>query len=718
MAVEAGSEHTTPAGSAARRFFVGTNVIIATVLVVGIVVILQALAYKNPVRWDMTSSGVNSLSKATENLLRGLDTKVELTSLYFETDREEPDQQRYRQAADDLLRLYEATNRSKVSAAWINPLKDHEQFNKLRARLRELPAFKEQIDKYAGAIEHYEKDLYPQMQALVQSELEAIGGLGVDITGAGPNPAIAQVEQAFTKTQAMLEQTHDQIESLNAPDAPQYSLVVDQIRTFYNNFKQTLGNIGKFGKDQAARASGLKPEQVAYLSEAEGRFADLVSAIDAETKKLQKLEPLKYEDVIRQLEPTANAILVETDNDATVVDFPSVWPPMDQRAGSRAGFEDRAFKGEEKLTSAILRATHKKQTAIVFVRYGGPPMFMGGFMPGQPAAPYARMKEQLEEANFDVEEWDVKTADTPPTIDPKPTRTLYVVFQPTPPQRQMMGQPSNDPPFSDAQRQKVLDAIGKDGRAMFIVGWHPGQFGMIPANYEYADYLKNEWGIEVDTSALLIQTTNTAPGKYQVTRRDFYNMDDVEVTDFPIVAGPLSRELALPACAPLKLPDTPPDGVTYHRLVYIPDRDNVWGVKNLQVYEEQLRQKEYLSRVPTDLAAPFDLAVAATKGDAKIVVVSSADFAVDDVAFMQAMSIGPHGLTIRSRNPGNVSLMINSMHWLNGNDEFMNIGEPIEAAVLKIGSTATVRKVQALTIFAWPMVALLFGAVVWLVRRR
>ena len=71
-------------------------------------------------------------------------------------------------------------------------------------------------------------------------------------------------------------------------------------------------------------------------------------------------------------------------------------------------------------------------------------MFMGGFVPGMPAAPYSAMKQQLEDANFVVEEWDLKTKDTPPEIDPAPTRTIYVVFKPTPPQRGPMGQPSQE----------------------------------------------------------------------------------------------------------------------------------------------------------------------------------------------------------------------------------------------------------------------------------
>ena len=73
---------------------------------------------------------------------------------------------------------------------------------------------------------------------------------------------------------------------------------------------------------------------------------------------------------------------------------------------------------------------------------------------------------------------------------------------------------------------------------------------------------------------------------------------------------------------------------------------------------------------------------------------------------------------MRSRNPGNVTLLINSLHWLNDNTEFMNIGKPVEAAVLEIPSESTVKAVQALTIFVWPMLALVCGGVAWWIRRR
>ena len=128
-------------GSSEGRLLVGTNVAVAVVLVAGIVVVVQAIAFQASPRWDMTSSRVNSLSEGTENLLRGLGSNIRLTSLYFETDREEEDQPRYRGAAKNLIDLYEGNNRSRITAVCINPLKDTQALQALKSRLRDKARF-------------------------------------------------------------------------------------------------------------------------------------------------------------------------------------------------------------------------------------------------------------------------------------------------------------------------------------------------------------------------------------------------------------------------------------------------------------------------------------------------------------------------------------------------------------------------------------------------
>jgi len=92
MAVDHDQTTTSKGTTARRRVKIGGNVLFATLIVIGIVCILQAIAYSVPgARVDMTSSKINSLSEATEHLLHNLEQPITLTSLYFQTDLEEKD---------------------------------------------------------------------------------------------------------------------------------------------------------------------------------------------------------------------------------------------------------------------------------------------------------------------------------------------------------------------------------------------------------------------------------------------------------------------------------------------------------------------------------------------------------------------------------------------------------------------------------------------------
>jgi hypothetical protein len=119
-----------------------------------------------------------------------------------------------------------------------------------------------------------------------------------------------------------------------------------------------------------------------------------------------------------------------------------------------------------------------------------------------------------------------------------------------------------------------------------------------------------------------------------------------------------------------------------------------------------------------DREGPFDLAAAATKGDARMVLISSRGFAEDETALASEFAMSGQGITLRSRNPGNVTLFINSLHWLSGNTDFMNVGQPIDTAVLEGINNNTQTALRALTIFVWPALALVCGGVVWWNRRR
>jgi len=713
MAVKTEPSAQARTASSGRKLLLGTNVAVAIVLAVAIVVIVQMIGYTADHRWDLTSTGINSLSDATESMVEKLDRNIRLTSLYFETDREDEDQQRYRQAARNLIELYESTNRSKITAEWINPLKDHEKIRNLVARLREKPAFKMGIAAYTERIEAYREKLDAAMRGLIQADLDQVAALGGGIGGGAG--AVARLDPILTQWSSNLQRLRDSVDSWMRDENPQYALATRELRALYTSFRDQFQDIAAFGRREAEG----NPNAREFLSGAGARYAPVVADLEAEITRLDELEPLEFSDILEEIGPgqTRNALLVETDEEARVVDFSDVWPPLDEAAmGTQTPFERRAFKGEDKLTAAILRCTHKEQPAVIFVRHGGSSIFFNmNLSQMRTPPPFQAMKEHLENANFVVEEWDLKTSDTPPAIDPPPTRTIYVVLQPNADPENPMGMPPDGQVFSEKHLQLVRDAIGENGRALFIAGWQPGP-GNLPAKYEYKQLIREMWGIHISTEMLLIETVSTAPGQYRVVRQSFDWMDGVEFGDHVIVQGIRSLHVALPSCAPLKIAE-PKEGVEYHTLLTQPKEDGVWAVMNLQRYADQLNERDYLTRVESDWEGPFTLAYAVEKGDAKAVVISSRGFAIDGIAFQKEMALTPSGISVRHANPGNSALFINSLHWLNDNTEFMNIGSPIDTAVLKV-EKSTIKKVQALTILVWPALALCCGGIAWWVRRR
>lgn len=719
MAISGSGSGGAPAGDSGKKARVGANVALATALVVAIVAVLQAVAFTAPpMRADMTQSRANSLGEGTKSLLRALDGDITLTSLYFETDLEDEDQKLYRQTVDDLLGLYQSMNRPRVRVDWINPLSDHDKMKALAARLRDKEKFKKELAPYDERIAHYRDSLDATMRGLVQKELEALRAFGGPMGNPEAQAIAGQVEQVFNRWASELDTSRNQVDGLSRPDNPQPAAAVTVLRSLYRDYSKTLKDVAAFGKNQAQRAGSASAELAAYLNEAGSRYGPVVAEIEGETTKLQELQPPKVAELLDKLAPNANPIVVETAEDAIVVEFTDVWSPVDEnRPQSR--FRERAFKGEEKVTSAILRATNKEQTAVVFVRYGGMPLFMGAFAPGQPGGPYAEMRGRLEDASFTVHEWDLKASTTQPKIEPAPTKTVYVVLKPQKQERNpMQQQQAPEPPFAEQHRKALMDAMGDKGRALFVAGWNPGPFGPIPDTYEFADYLKDTWGVEVESGTLLLELMSIGPGKYAPGRRDVFSMNDFDFGEHSIIASATARVLTLPWCAPLKKASPSPEGVTVETLITMPKRDGVWGVHDVMKYNEQGREQQYLSRVEGDTEGPFDLAVAASKGDAKVVVVSSRGFAEDAVATGAELVMAGQGLALRARNPGNSALLINALQWLSDNTQYMNIGQPMNTATVEVKSETTLTALRGLTIFVWPAMALAAGGVMWSIRRR
>lgn len=722
-----------PAVSAGRRLLVGTNVLIAVVLVVAIVALVQWFGATRTGRGiDMTSTGVNTLTPATERLLDDLETEIRLTSFYFETDREDEDQAKYRRAVDDLLALYAGANRSTISADWVNPLKKLSEYNEALTRLADYETYATTTNKYKEQIGSFRTEYLPRMSELVQAELDAVSALtgGLESPEAGPTE-IGQVQLVLNRWMAELDAVREDVEATLALELPNYTGAVNAIRSAYSGFRNDMQAIVDFGAAVIQQKPDLPADQRQYLAGASGRYDELLAKLEQQAAELNTLPPLEVDRLVNQLGKTSNAILIEAPQlgDATVVEFADLWPPSREGVAARtASFNEREFRGEQKLTSAILRLTQRERPAVVFVRFGGTSLFTPqqpmNPMQRQPPPAYAQMRQQIVGANFDVYEWDLKATTDPPAMDPAPTRTIYVVLRPvSPPQNPFQPDPTNVP-FDDSHKQALLSALGDEGRALFMTGWAPpgGFMDTVAPAYEFGEYLEETWGIGVDHEALLLNLVSIGPGKYQASRTAIV-MQDVEVGDHPIVSDANARLVALPFVSPLNVATDAPAGVNLEPLMWTPESDTVWAVRDVQAFQQRLGN-EFVSRTQDDETGRFAVAVAASqeledgeKPSRKVVVVSSREWVRDSISMASTLAMKGSSISVMQVNPGNVSLLINSLHWLNDQEQLMNIGKPIESGVLQVANQATERNVQAFTIFVLPVLALLCGGVVWWIRR-
>ncbi|MEE9295668.1 MAG: Gldg family protein [Phycisphaerae bacterium] len=700
-----------------RHLVIGANVAISIVVATAIVALVQWAAYYKYAKADLTDQGVNSLTPGTERLIGGLDRKVHLTSMYFQTDLEEEDQAKYRLKVNDLLGLYQSVNRSMIEYQHFNPLQDHAKREQFVDRLYNLKKFKEQVEPYRELIERFGAELLGRVGELVETELSEIRALQQAIMGENEKDNLGQIQYVLQRWQREVEHvTRDLDEALNVPQ-PRYGAAKTTVTSLASNFVRDLNNIISFAKQIVGRGPEMSPPMADYVSGVSGRYQSLIEDLEKVEAEARELPQLEFEQLLRQIGPTANALVVETDEDAKVISFNDIWPTVDPGMPSRAaGFAHRLFKGEEKLTSAVLQLTQEERSAVMFVRFGGPSAFFS--LPGGRPAQYAKLREVLEDANFEVQEWDVSSSDNPPEIDPPPTRTIYVVLRPTAPPRNPFNQARQQPQFGEQHKQKVLDQLGENPRAIFLAGWAPGPFGSFPDLYPYDSYLNDNWGVHVASDSLLLKAfPSDRAGEFALHQRSLFQSQFAR-SDHLIVKGMRGQPGTFPYVSPLEIASEPPEGVSIERLLWFERTESLWGIKDVQKYIEQARRMRGVRREPTDTLGPFDLAAAVEKGEGKIVVISSRDCMLDEIALAPMMMLTSQGLTIRQRNPGNVQLFLNALHWLNDKTEWMDVGKPVNVGTLDIEEGPQLRFIRTLVYAIWPGLALLCGGITWWVRRR
>lgn len=699
-----------------RRWLFGSNVVLVVIIAAVIVVLLNMVVERaKPAAWDVTTGGRFSLSDRTRKLLEQLETPVYLTSMYY-VDQEDPE----RQATDetqarrvnDLLKRYQDVRGGLITFEAIDPIKDTRKKTALLTRLQEK--FSGQTDSHRAAIERF-KEQAPDLLELINNEQQQLKPLLEEHSTLGRNANVVTVYLWFNNDHSELQYAVEDVTSLiEGSDIPRYGEAANVIKTLYDTLTTHLQQAGEFFGQLAAQTEDLSDEQKAILTGASDRYAPHIEAIAQARKDMEDLPDLKLEELYDQLKSRRlKVVLVETEDDARVLEFNDVWEFQRQPGADPNEGPQYNFNGEAAVSSAILAMTQKEKAAVVFVYAGGSspvkPSF--GQMRRQPA-PFQQAAERLEEANFIVDEWNTEQGQTPPEIEDA-TRMMYVIMPPPPPQQQNPMQPQpQQQGYSEETIQQITQFLDDGGRAMFLVNFSP-QMMMGPSQeYPFTDLLDNQFGFDVQAGQVVLQgvyaQNRTQPNPHIVV--DSYGSG--EIGD-PMGSMP-SR--FVPAVV-VKSADDVPEGVTQQIVASIDaDEDDYWGETDVF----QLMQGGWAEQGKDDTKPPFVLLGTASKGDTKVVVSACDQFAADQLA----MATGRYMMTAQGQlipvlaNPGNIELFVNSMLWLNDSENLIAVG-PRSGDVPRIGkvSDAALGFWKGVTWVGWPAVALIIGAIVYFKRR-
>jgi hypothetical protein len=182
---------------------------------------------------------------------------------------------------------------------------------------------------------------------------------------------------------------------------------------------------------------------------------------------------------------------------------------------------------------------------------------------------------------------------------------------------------------------------------------------------------------------------------------------------------PLADQCALPWTTKIERSEELPEGVTVEELAFVPAGEDRWGVKDPMGFVNRFQEEGKTRQTGDDIPGPFAIALTASKGEAKIVVLAAGEKMISDaIAVSNQLYMSPGGgLQVRRRAPGNLAFFLNILHYLDDTLQWINIGSPIDSSQIEI----TDRQVtfwRVLTVSVLPILAMLGGCCVWYTRRR
>ena len=262
--------------------------------------------------------------------------------------------------------------------------------------------------------------------------------------------------------------------------------------------------------------------------------------------------------------------------------------------------------------------------------------------------------------------------------------------------------------------------------------------------YGWGKYLSDDWGIDVLTDYLVVPAVvdENDPDSFKVSITRFSHLQLSAFSEHPIALPLRAQRLLWTGLCPIRTKPLCPEYVSVTPLLSIPAawRDT-WATRNLPKLLAQFQSGEGSRIRPDytagDIPAPFDVAVAATRGQAqqatsapattqattkptrhaRIVVLGLSTALSDDYINRQVEVFDARGtLTLTDPPKANADIVVNSLYWLTDKPGYIAAGPSGTQFVIIDGRTRAI--LSAMFVLVLPIAVLVCGGIVMMARKR
>lgn len=720
------TKNTPPETQASRRIKYGLNVAVAAVAAVALVVLLNWVAYRQYVRFDLTATRKYSLSEQTEKVLRNLEGDHRVVTLF----RVAGPRLEY---VRDLIGDY-AGYGSSLRVEHIDPDLEIAKRDAFLGSL--LDRYQEKLQPTVDAVAKGREALTAASQAMaamVEPLREAAAN--PDLTDPQYKEFLASLQTVFMRQAEEVEAAQQGIEEALAQPLPEYPATLDRLRT---QLQQIDEQIYAVVAERFTRSRGRQgvpsavQDRLLGLADEVGRAR---TELQATVTALRDVAPVEeYTELVESLSAATggikDAVIVVGPQQVRVIDVAEMFREPDPSAagGAAAGAAEpeMQFVGEERLTGALLAMSIEKPAMVVFVAQGQQPALGDGTMRGQ----YDHVASRLRAANFRVEQWQpgggmrmgpmgpMPAGNTEPPVADEGQKTIWVLT-PTPVNPQdpmsMMQAGSAKGPVADALRA----GLEKGDAALVMLASDTS------AAFQAEDPIVNlldGYGIKPQLDRVIFREVQVAErGQTQPDMRFAITRwgDALPVT---AALGGMPALFMLPT--PIVV--SQPEGVQSWPLVKL-SGDRLWAETGFGMMSDP-RELKY---DPAEAVTEPVVAAAAQKGDARVIVTTAGgmpmlgprapNWASDGLTLVSALGAAGEQLVeaYGAAYPANAELFVNSVYWLAGLDQLI-AASPRSQDIRRIGdiSEAGAAGLRWGLLAGVPLVIATVGVGVWAVRRR